>query len=257
MLKKRHASVSTDDDVCVRTFAARQSPGYRIPTHQHAGWDQLIYATQGVMAVETSEGSWVVPSQRAVWVPSGTPHSITMNGSVLVQTIYLRAAMAKSLPRSCCVVNVPPLLRELIVHVISLGVLRRKPLAHARLIGVLLDQLRTSAGEPLQLPLPKDPRARKAAELLRANDAPDTSLGDIARQAGASKRTLERLFLTETGLTLGRWRQQARLLQALTLLAAGQSVTSVALEVGYDNPGAFITMFKRALGTTPARYYKS
>jgi AraC-like DNA-binding protein/mannose-6-phosphate isomerase-like protein (cupin superfamily) len=256
MPKKRQPCPSADDDVRVRTLAARQSAGYHIPTHHHTGWDQLVYATEGVMTIDTAHGSWVVPCQRAVWVPSDTPHSVTMNGSTFIQTIYLRASMAKSLPRSCCVVNVSPLLRELIVHIMSLGLLREKPAAHARLIGVLLDQLCISTSEPLQLRMPTDARARRVAEALRERDGPDLELSDVARQAGASKRTLERLFLSQTGLTLGRWRQQARLLRALPLLAAGESVTSVALEVGYENTGAFITMFKRSLGTTPARYYR-
>jgi AraC-like DNA-binding protein len=108
---------------------------------------------------------------------------------------------------------------------------------------------------PLDLAMPSDPRARRAAELLRANPG-TASLDSIARAAGASKRTLERMFRLETGMGLGRWRQQLRLSHALRLLAQGEPVTSVALESGYQSTSAFIAMFRRALGTTPFRYRK-
>ena len=81
------------------------------------------------------------------------------------------------------------------------------------------------------------------------------TLGEWGRRTGASSRTLARGFLRETGLTFGRWRQQARLLEALTRLAQGQSVTNVALDLGYESPSAFTSMFKRALGKTPSAYF--
>jgi AraC-like DNA-binding protein len=120
---------------------------------------------------------------------------------------------------------------------------------------VLLDQLEALPTIPLQLPVPRDPRAVRVAEWLRKNpDAPGL-LKQVARRAGASVRTLERLFRAETGMTFGKWRQQLRLLHALRELAAGRPVTVVALEVGYDSPSAFIAMFRSALGTTPTRYF--
>jgi len=103
--------------------------------------------------------------------------------------------------------------------------------------------------------MPTDPRAFHIAQLLQHNPADDRPLPQIAKRSGASPRTLERLFLSETKMTFGQWRQRLRLLHALRLLANGEPVTAVALEVGYRSTSAFIAMFKSELGTTPARYY--
>jgi AraC-like DNA-binding protein len=125
----------------------------------------------------------------------------------------------------------------------------------ARLIGVILDQIQALPEAALQLPLPRDARASKVAELLQANPADPASLEQISRKVGASPRTIERLFRSETNMGFRKWRQRLRLLHALRLLAAGQPVTNVALESGYDSTSAFISMFRRELGTTPSRYH--
>jgi AraC-like DNA-binding protein len=133
--------------------------------------------------------------------------------------------------------------------------LHRSVPAEARLIGVLLDQLEVLPTIPLQLPLPSDERALRVSAWLRSHPDDPCPLKQLPGRAGASVRTIERLFQRETGMSFGKWRQQLRLLQSLRLLAAGRAVTAVALEVGYDSPSAFIAMFKRALGTTPHRYF--
>jgi AraC-like DNA-binding protein len=223
------------DPVVIRTFAAGHSAPYTIPNHTHT-WSQLIYASAGVITVHTSQGSWVVPPERGVWVPAGVTHSIEMSGLVSIRSLYFAPGFARRrLPRSCSVVHISPLMRELILHATGIGALDRCIPAHARLIGVILDQVR-------------------AAEILRSEPGRTDSLDHIAHQAGASKRTLERAFRAETGMGFGRWRQQLRLLHALRLLAAGQPVTTVALESGYQSTSAFISMFKKALGATPYRY---
>lgn len=145
-------------------------------------------------------------------------------------------------------------MRELILHVATNAALDRSIPEHAHLISVILDQLSTLAEVPLQLCAPRDASAAKAAEILQRDPGETQSLDQLARETGASKRTLERRFRSETGMGPGRWRQQLRLLHALRLLAEGQSVTTVALEVGYQSTSAFISMFKRAMGATPFRY---
>jgi AraC-like DNA-binding protein len=207
------------------------------------------------MWVHTDRGDWVVPPNRAVWVPAGVEHGIDMAGTVLVQTIYLATGLSAKLPQQCCAVNVSPLLRELIHHTIGLGTLDRRVPVQARLIAFLLDQLSALPTIPLQLPSPMDKRAQHAAAWLRAHPNEPGLIKQVARKVGAGARTLERLFQRETGMTFGKWRQQLRLLHALRLLAAGRPVTAVALEVGYDSPSAFIAMFRRTLGTTPNRYF--
>jgi AraC-like DNA-binding protein len=172
-----------------------------------------------------------------------------------MQSIYVAADVSGSLPRACCAVNVSPLLRELMVHIAAPEMQSRSEAVRGRLLGVLLDQLEALPTIPLQLPLPRDPRALRVAEWIRGHAEEPALLKQVARRSGASVRTLERLFLAETGMTFGKWRQQLRLLNALRELAKGRSVTDVALEVGYDSPSAFIAMFRGALGTTPTKYF--
>jgi AraC-like DNA-binding protein/mannose-6-phosphate isomerase-like protein (cupin superfamily) len=256
MSKKRHvpdAVKDLEDQVVIRSMAVSYSSGYALPAHTH-DWHQLIFASEGVMNIHTGVGSWVVPPQRAVWVPAGIEHSVEMSGTVSMRTLYFRRG-PRSLSAECSVVNVPPLLRELILHAVRIGMLSRTVASHRRLAGVILDQLTAVPTLPLQLPMPRDPRARRVTEMLLRSPDHSGSLNDLTKEAGASKRTLERLFHAETKMTFGRWRQQLRLLHALRLLAAGASVTEAASSSGYDSTSAFISMFKKALGTTPRRYY--
>jgi AraC-like DNA-binding protein len=228
--------------------------GHAIPEHFHPE-DQLVYACRGVMTVRTADGSWVVPAQRAVWIPARIPHSIVMSGAVSMRTIYFRARLVRRLPRSCCVVNVSPVLQELILHACTYPRLSRRSKIQAHLIAVIVDQLGMVRTIPLQLPSPSDPRAIRVAETLQRDPSEQRSLQAVCKQAGASKRTIERLFQSETHLSLGKWRQQLRLLRSLQLLAAGEKITHAALEAGYSTPSAFIAMFRKTLGTTPGRYF--
>lgn len=246
---------ATESEFLVRTLAVGYASGTILEPHSH-DWAQLVYASEGVMSVHTTEGTWVVPSLRAVWIPAGIGHSVAMSGRVAMRTLYLAPKLVAGLPGRCCVVAVPPLLRELILHTVAQGALRSDVPEHRRLVDFLLDQLRVLPAVPLELPMPRDPRALRVAVRLRDEPGETAVVDDLAREAGASRRTLERLFQNETGLSLGRWRQQARLLHAMRLLARGESVTSTALEVGYDSASAFIAAFATVMGTTPGRYYR-
>ena len=242
------------DRAVIRSLATTYSPGYLIPPHSH-DWHQLLYASEGVMTIHTSRGSWVVPPHRAAWIPANIQHSVEMSGPVSMRTIYLQPRLSKSLPCDCCTVNVPPLLRELILEAVRRESLDRSVPAEARLIGVMLDQIEALPVAPLQLPMPRDPRAARVATLLKEDPAESRPLAQIARKAGASARTVERLFRSETGMAFSKWRQRLRLLHALRLLASGEPVINVALEAGYASPSAFVAMFRRELGTTPSRYH--
>jgi AraC-like DNA-binding protein len=245
-----------EEDIRVWGAGAIYPSGFEIRPHQHPT-AQLVYASRGVMTVHTEAGTWVVPAHRAVWVPPDTEHRISMSGEVEMRTVYLARDLPLADVSHCSVVNVSPLLRELILHAVERAPLYQTVPAHANLIGLLVDQLQALPAVPLQLPAPRDARAKRAAEWLRRNPSDAASLERIARRAGASKRTLERLFLRETGMSFGLWRQQLRLMQALERLAAGESVTEVALAVGYESTSAFISRFRQVLGTTPGRYYGS
>jgi AraC-like DNA-binding protein len=180
-----------------------------------------------------------------------------MSGTVAMRTLYLKPRLARSLPRSCCVINVPPLLKELILHACGFASLRRGSAWQRHLIDVIIDQLTAIRMVPLQLPNLSDPRALRVAEVLLANPSDCRSLIDICKTAGASKRTVERLFQEEAGMTFGKWRQQLRLMHAMRLLAEGAKVTYAALEAGYSTPSAFISMFRKTLGTTPVKYFRT
>ncbi len=227
--------------------------GYRTELHAHP-WAQLVYAVGGVLSVKTSKGYWVVPSLRAVWIPPGFEHEVHASRAARMQTLYLRPDLVESLSGRCSVMPVSALLRELVLEVMRRRMLVATAPEDERLAGVLLDQLASSGEAPLELAMPMDPRARRVAERVLEDLAASSPLAQLARGCGASVRTLERVFERETTHTFGRWRQRARLLNALERLAAGQPVTQVALDVGYESTSAFIAMFKRVLGTTPRQW---
>jgi AraC-like DNA-binding protein/quercetin dioxygenase-like cupin family protein len=242
-----------EDGLDVRTLAATFLPGTILSPHRH-GWGQLVFATAGIMHVRTNAALWVVPPTRAIWLPAGLGHEIAMQGEVAMRTIYIAARRAKALPDTPTVLAVAPLLRELILHVLALGILHRDQGGEERLAGVLIDLLRAAPREDRMLPLPRDPRARRLALHWQQIPADRRSLPVLAREAGGSIRTLQRAFPRETGLTVEAWRQKARLLHAAGLLAAGSAVTGAALDSGYDSVAAFSTAFRRQFGTSPARY---
>jgi AraC-like DNA-binding protein len=240
----------------ITTLVYDYPPGYLVPWHFH-DWDQLVYASSGVMTVRTEKGSWIVPTQRAVWIPAGTAHQIRMSGRVCMRTLYLKPRLTSSLPRRCEVVNVRPLLRELILHACETPALAKTQPAHAHLISTILDQLRAAESVALQLPELADPRSLRVARIILDDPSDQRSLQHLCQRAGASKRTIERLFRTETRMTFGKWRQQLRLTHALRLLAEGNKITQVALDSGYSTASAFISLFKKSLGTTPSRYFRN
>lgn len=258
MSQKRQSGVfdrSRDRKSEITTLGKDYPSRHVIPVHFHDR-DQVVYAPHGVMTVRAESGTWVVPPQRAVWIPAGISHTLAMSGVVAMRTLYLKPRLAKELPRDCCVINVTPLLRELILHACALGAVRKTKKSGKHLIGVILDQLEGIETVPLQLPHLSDPRGRRVAELLTAHPSDRRTLAEICKKSGASKRTIERLFQEEAGMTFGKWRQQLRLMQALRLLAEGAKVTHAALEAGYSTPSAFISMFKKSLGITPTSYFR-
>jgi AraC-like DNA-binding protein len=257
MSRKRKSGTfdpSGDSRFPITTLTHDYPAGHVIQSHFH-DQDQLVYASRGVMTVRTSVGSWVVPTHRAVWIPAGILHTITMSGVVAMRTLYFRPRLVRDLPRECCVVNVSPLLKELILHACTLGTLKRRIQLQGHLIDVIVDQLEAIQMVPLQLSNPSDPRALRVAAVLLADPSDGRSLTLLCKVAGASKRTVERLFQEDVCLSFGKWRQQLRLMQAMRLLAEGAKVTHAAMEAGYSTPSAFISMFRKSLGTTPARFF--
>lgn len=236
----------------VAAYARAYADGHTVAWHQHEH-AQLLYATSGLMKVEAAVGQWVVPPQRAVWIPAGVEHRVAILGPVEMRSLYLWRGL-EGLPPGCAVVAVSPLLRELIAAFVAVDPAYPPEGAEARLAAVILDRLRAPVLATLHLPLPSARRLKPIADALLADPADPRGLDDWAREAGASARTLARLFEADCGLGFRAWRQQVRLHAALARLAAGEPVTAVAFAVGYDSPSAFIAMFRKALGASPQRY---
>lgn len=240
---------------CVRCLGLSVPPGYRVEPHTHE-WPQLVYAIAGVISATVGAGNWVVPPMRALWIGAGTEHALLMRGRVEMRTLYFRPDVAPKMAEACCVIDVPPLLRELIVHVVNSGGLDHSTASSRAMFRVLVDQLRVVPERPLALPMPTDDRARRVALSVLSKPESAASLEQFVRKAGTSARTAERLFLTQTGMPFGRWRQHARLHEAIRLLGEGQPVVKVALQVGYKSPSAFVAAFRKCFGRTPAEYYR-
>jgi AraC-like DNA-binding protein len=235
------------------SVSADLAHGHVIPEHSHPE-DQLLFASTGVMTLRTKQGVWVVPPLRAVWIPADTPHLVAMSGAVSMRTLYFLPRLCKKFSEKCFVMNVSPLLRELILHACTFKRLNKKTAAERRIIEMIVDQLNAVDSIPLQLPHPTDSRAMRVVKMLLADPGDQRDFARLCRECGASKRTIQRVFLDETKMNFRKWRQQLRLLHGLQLLASGEKVTAAALEAGYSSPSAFISMFRKQLGTTPMRY---
>jgi AraC-like DNA-binding protein len=227
---------------------------------RRSDWGQLLFASRGMLTVHTEAGLWVVPAHQAIWVPAGVRHGVEVAGGVALRALYLSDSLGRSLharlPGACRVVEISPLLREILRRAMRLRTLDRRIAEQRHLLDVLLDEITVLPLVPLDLPMPRDARGARAAALIRAEPAARNTLADVARASAASARTLERLFRSETGLPFGLWRQRARLLRALQWLAEGGTVTGAANAVGYESTSAFVAAFRRALGTTPGRYFQ-
>lgn len=173
-----------------------------------------------------------------------------------MRTLYIKPNAAPGLPRECCVVSVPPLLRELILYAVTLPRLYQLNSPEERIMNIILDLIQSLRVAPLDLPIPRDARLQKIFWALTEDPADNRTLEEWGSKVGATSRTLARLFRSETGMSFRQWRQQIRILEALRRLGGQEPVTTVALELGYDSPSAFIAMFKKALAKTPGQYFK-
>ena len=230
----------------------RYGDGHSTGEHTHDE-HQVVYAADGVLSVETQGFHWVLPTQRLAWIPAGATHTVFAESEAAMAALYIEEWGPPAIA-DVGVFDVSPLLRQLILHVLvdgSTGEERR------RLERVLLDQLAAAPETPSRLPRVHDPRLRDIARHLHADPSDTRTLRDFGRVVGASERTLQRLFVAETGTTFGRWRTLLRLQHALIWLGRGETVTVAAIRSGYHQPSAFIAAFRSVFGTTPARFVRS
>jgi AraC-like DNA-binding protein len=228
--------------------------GHHVRPHSHAR-GQLLYGFSGVVMVTTPQGAWVMPPQRGMWIPAGITHEVRMLGAVSMRSIYLEPGAVDSMPDQCQVVAIWAFMRSLLAEAVRLPAEYDLDGRSGALMSLIQHEMRLLAPLPLALPLPAHAAlARRCREFVR-KPSPHETIDEWSRGLAMSRRTFTRLFRRETGLSFVGWRQQACLMAALPRLAKGVAVTTVAIELGYDNPAAFTTMFKRALGASPRAYF--
>lgn len=220
--------------------------------HRHAR-GQLFGSLRGLLNVELDEGVWIVPAIHAVWIPPHFRHGGRTHGAFHGWSVYVTEAACDSLPERPCALRTSGLLREAVLRASQWPANATEP-QKQRVEELILDEIRTLPVEPLGLPFPQEPRLHRIAKALMADPTDDRDLESWAEWACVSSRTLSRRFVSETGFHFTAWRQRAKLMRSLEMLAAGMPVNAIALDLGYSTASAYIALFRRTFGETPAAY---
>jgi AraC-like DNA-binding protein len=239
----------------VAAMAKALQAGAQIPLHVHKR-GQLLHAQSGIMRIETAQAAWIVPPARALWMPPEYPHSVAMRTRVEMRTIYIDQAACAGLPQQPLLVEISGLLRELILAALEEPVDYEEAGRGGIVAQLILTELARLRERPLDVPMPRDARALRVARALLDDSSLDHGLDRWAEQAGASRRTLARIFRSETGLGFAEWRARLRAIDGLARLSDGASVAETAASVGYSSPSAFSAMIRRSLGGPPRRLIK-
>jgi AraC-like DNA-binding protein len=209
------------------------------------------------MRVETPETAWILPPARAIWLPPGQPHQVTMRGRVEMRTLYIDPDSCATLPGKPLLAEITGLLRELILTALDEPADYREGERGGIVAQLILTELGRLRERRMDVPMPRDERVLRVARALLEGASLDLDLDAWAIQAGASRRTLARLFRNETGLSFAEWRARLRAVDGMAQLANGLSVAEAAASVGYASPSAFSAMIRRNLGHTPRRLARS
>ena len=226
---------------------------FEIDFHEHRK-SQLIMPLRGLLTCEADGVLWIVPPQSAIWIPGGVSHSIRFSGAIEGYNAFIDPTAAVNLSSSCCAVSVTPLLRELLIRAGRLPALYPEGGSESHLVTLLLDEIAIAPLGKLSVPMPTDPRLRRIVKSMMANPARRGTMDTWAKRAGLSERTLARRITQQTGMSFGRWRQQLSVMLALQWMADGTSVQQVAANLGYESAGSFVSMFRKTLGDSPARF---
>lgn len=226
---------------------------FELAEHQHRR-SQFLYAASGVMAVSTPEGAWVAPPERAIWIPGGMPHAVRMVGAVQTRSVLIEADACPNRGTSCQVVGVSALLRQLLTVAADLPIEYDEDGRDGLVMKLLLAEVDRAPLIRLAVPFPRHPALAQRCQAFLSRPDATATIDQWSDALAMNRRNFTRIFRRETGMSFAEWRQQACLSVALPKLAAGESVTMVALDLGYDGPGNFSTMFKRVLGVPPSHY---
>lgn len=249
-----YAHQPDDHPAPVVAYAGEQDGNTRRPAHSHSR-HQLFHIVSGSVTVETEIGSFVVPPERALWMPSGIRHATIYHQPSALRYLYFRPEAVPDLPPEPSVIRISPLLRELILAFMAYPHEQVGTGPAARIAAVIIDQLAAEPTAPLYLPMPTSERLRRAVTGLAAAPASAVSLDDLAQRAALSPRSFERHFRAETGLSYRAWLRQARLMKAVEWLSLGDTVGDIAHRLGYEGTSAFVASFRKAFGVTPGRYF--
>ncbi|MEC5341961.1 helix-turn-helix transcriptional regulator [Brenneria populi] len=237
----------------IRSEKLEHGKKHLTPWHRHAD-GQLYWLTRGMIALETPDRQWALTAGCIGWFPPHLAHRACAFGNMTGLSLHLAAEYCRDLPGAPQIFSANALLQALAERIASLNACALTA-KHLRLIQVLIDELSSAPTIASHLPLPQDGRALNIArEILENPDDPRTQ-AQWAGWGGLSARTLSRLFLAQTGIGFAHWRQQARLLRSLALLANGDAVGNVAAACGYENVSAYIAVFRRRFGVTPGSYF--
>ena len=236
------------------TALAKDYPaGAHVARHHHQR-GQLIHAVSGVAQITTREGIWILPPQRALWVPPRMPHEVRIASDLAVRTLYLDGEASAPLGPHCKVLFVSTLLRELVLEVVRAYERRDRSDRGQLLTRLVLCELQRAERSEIHIPAPSDARLQHVCRRVLDDPSRQMPLDVLAHDAGASSRTLARLFERDVKMTFLRWRQHVRLASALSQIAIGDPMKKVARDSGYRSCSAFSAMFRRALGCAPTRY---
>lgn len=231
-------------------------PSMELPPHHHLK-AELLFTHRGVLTCEVENGMWLVPPHRAIWIPAGMIHTVRSSGPVEGYNVFVQPALTSTMPLRCCTVSVTPLLRELLIRAAGFPIDHVEADADRHLTGLLLAEITVAPIERLHLPMPDDTRLRRIAERMIADPSWRGTVRYWAKDVGMSERTLARLLKRETGMSFGRWRQQLAIMIALRWIADGAPIQQTSARLGYESSGSFVTMFRKAVGMSPARYMRT
>ncbi len=237
----------------VRSYSITHPPG-RVLLPTQPGWDYIVFAHRGLFTAITESWAWTIPAHRALCVPDGTRLRIDTPRRASIRCLYVDERLA-ILGKDVRVVNLSPLTRELLAHAVTSAPMNLDTGANDAMITLLGERLAAEPDAQLHLPLPADPVAKQVAMAIMSD--PALHLDGLVRDANANRRTIERRFAAETRMSLGQWRRRARILAALTMLAQGDSVTLVAVTVGYSSSSSFVAAFRSELGSPPREFMRA
>ena len=230
-----------------------ETAGWELKFHSHQK-AQLMLSVRGVGLCEAEGSVWLVPPQSAILIPAQVMHRVAVSGTIEGYAVFIEPTGIQVPTHNTTTITVTPLLRELIIRSAQFPAKYKLGGVESRVTALLLDEIAAAPTGGLHLPMPSDPRLRKIFEGMITTPADRGTISSWARRAGLGERTLARVVVAETGMSLGRWRQRLNIILATQWMAEGASVEETALDLGYKNVGSFITMFRKALGASPAHY---